>query len=428
MSTPTDTVPDALCTFHRNRQAPTPRFTPGATEIRPPGALHETDPAAPAQAAPDMRTAASTHSPVSEPAPARRLTRRSAHPSDPGPSANPAAPSAPASCDLRKARPRPGDEAVTVAAGSSTTVNPIPQTGSIRVFADIDLQTPTTTAEQVAAAAGPRTRALMTAHAPGNPNEAAGPAAAQGLFLTEDNCDAVGSPHDSKPTGTFGGPATVSFSPAHHLTMGEGRCAPAPNPAPARITEPARGRGRDCRCEPGENNRRPKRCGHRTGTPPAGYDHTHTFRHAGDHLNGNDLHPAPGVSQPTKPDAVTAARRTNRARLREGPHGAPHLIRPQATPRSDPRRSGFPVTSPRTPSFSRTERVQLPHGRRIGTRLNLAGSPARHPAYTGQPHRTAGEPTSSGIVTERTFRADTHPKTTKERAHYVTTSHKDLLT
>ncbi|MEU6449390.1 lipopolysaccharide biosynthesis protein RfbH [Streptomyces sp. NPDC046979] len=432
MSTPRDTVLHAVRAFHHSLEAQTPPFTPGVTEIWPSGALlDEADRLALVEAALDMRIAAGTHSRRFESAFARRLNRRKAHLTNSGSSANLVALSALTSPGLGEARLRPGDEVITVAAGFPTTVNPILQTGMIPVFVDIELRTYNTTAERVAAAIGPRTRAIMIAHALGNPYEAAeiaDLAAAHELFLIEDNCDAVGSTYDGKLTGTFGDLATVSFYPAHHLTMGEGGCVLTSNLALARIVESVRDWGRDCWCEPGENNRCLKRFDHQMGTLPAGYDHKYIFSHVGYNLKSNDLHAALGLSQLTKLDAFTAARRANWTRLRQGLDGAPHLILPEATPRSDPSWFGFLVTIAEDAPFSRAELVHFLEDRKIGTRLFFAGNLTRHPAYIGQPHRIAGELTNSDIVTERTFWVGVYPKITEEMTDYMIASFKDFLT
>lgn len=200
-----------------------------------------------------------------------RLKRRKAHLTNSGSSANLLAVSALTSHLLEDRRLRPGDEVITVAAGFPTTVNPILQNGLVPVFVDVDLATYNTTADRVAQAIGPRTRAIIIAHALGNPFEVAGIAelaAEHELFLIEDNCDAVGSTYDGRLTGTFGDLTTVSFYPAHHLTMGEGGCVLTSNLALARIVESLRDWGRDCWCEPGENDKCLKRFQYQMGTLP----------------------------------------------------------------------------------------------------------------------------------------------------------------
>src|SRR5262249_9194850 len=183
---------------------------------------------------------------------------------------------------LEEQRLRQGDEVITVAAGFPTTVNPILQTGMTPVFVDVELGTYNATADRVAAAIGPKTKAIMLAHALGNPyevEEIARLAEEHGLFLIEDNCDAVGSTYRGRLTGTFGDLATVSFYPAHHVTTGEGGCVLTDNLALARIVESMRDWGRDCWCEPGEDDTCHRRFGYQLGTLPYGYDPQIPFSH-----------------------------------------------------------------------------------------------------------------------------------------------------
>ena len=248
-------VLEGVRAYHRSA-SPERGFVPGVTEIWPSGAvLDEEDRVALVAAALDMRIAAGGSSRRFESLFARRLGRRKAHLTNSGSSANLLALTALTSGLLEDERLRPGDEVVTVAAGFPTTVNPILQNGLVPVFVDIELRTYNTTAERVERAIGPRTRAIMIAHALGNPfqaREIEEIARDRGLFLVEDDCDAVGSFYEGRATGSFGDLSTVSFYPAHHITMGEGGCVLTSNPALARIVESLRDWGRDCWCEPGE--------------------------------------------------------------------------------------------------------------------------------------------------------------------------------
>ncbi|HEY3610270.1 MAG TPA: lipopolysaccharide biosynthesis protein RfbH [Pseudonocardiaceae bacterium] len=431
MSAHKDIVLDEVRKFHQDVESQAPPFTPGVTEIWPSGALlDEEDRVALVEAALDMRIAAGISSRRFESAFARRLERRKAHLTNSGSSANLVALSALTSPALGDARLRPGDEVITVAAGFPTTVNPILQNGMVPVFVDIELRTYNTTADRVAAAIGPRTKAIMIAHALGNPFEAAeiaALAAAHELFLIEDNCDAVGSTYDGRLTGTFGDLSTVSFYPAHHLTMGEGGCVLTSNLALARIVESVRDWGRDCWCEPGENNKCLKRFDYQMGTLPAGYDHKYIFSHVGYNLKSNDLQAALGLSQLAKLDSFIAARKANWTRLRAGLDGAPHLILPEATPRSDPSWFGFLITIAEDAPFRRAELVNFLEERKIGTRLLFAGNLTRHPAYIGQPHRVVGELTNSDIVTERTLWVGVYPKITEEMVDYMIASIRAFL-
>ncbi|MFD8492847.1 lipopolysaccharide biosynthesis protein RfbH [Amycolatopsis sp. NPDC059657] len=416
--------------YHKEKQDDRP-FVPGVTEIWPSGAvLDENDRTALVEAALEMRIAAGYASRKFESAFARKLKLRKAHLTNSGSSANLLATSALTSPLLEDRRLRPGDEVVTVAAGFPTTVNPILQNGLLPVFVDVDLTTLNTTADRVAAAITPKTKAIIIAHALGNPfpvAEIAQLAEDNDLFLIEDNCDAVGSTYDGKPTGTFGDLTTVSFYPAHHLTMGEGGCVLTSNLALARIVESLRDWGRDCWCEPGESNKCLKRWDYQMGTLPAGYDHKYIFSHVGYNLKTTDLQAALGLSQLAKLDDFCAARRRNWRQLRTALQDVPWLLLPEATPRSDPSWFGFALTvSPDAP-FKRAELVAFLEDRKIGTRRLFAGNLTRHPAYLDQPHRVSGDLVNSDIVTEQTFWVGVYPGLTEEMLDYVASSIKDFV-
>ncbi|MFE9176410.1 lipopolysaccharide biosynthesis protein RfbH [Streptomyces sp. NPDC007126] len=423
-------VLEEVRTYHRD-VSPDQEFIPGTTEIWPSGAvLDESDRVALVEAALDMRIAAGTSSRKFESAFARRLKRRKAHLTNSGSSANLLAVSALTSHVLEDRRLRPGDEVITVAAGFPTTVNPILQNGLVPVFVDVDLPTYNATAERVAQAIGPKTRAIIIAHALGNPFEVAEMAQLaeeHDLFLIEDNCDAVGSTYDGQLTGTFGDLTTVSFYPAHHLTMGEGGCVLTSNLSLARIVESLRDWGRDCWCEPGENDRCLKRFKYQMGTLPAGYDHKYIFSHVGYNLKATDIQAALGLTQLAKLDDFIEARQRNWRRLREGLDGVPGLLLPEPTPRSQPSWFGFVITVAPDAPFSRAELVDFLEDRKIGTRRLFAGNLTRHPAYIDQPHRIVGELTNSDLVTEQTFWIGVYPALTDEMLDYVTASIKEFV-
>lgn len=430
MSDRKEQVLDEVRRYHRET-APDTEFVPGTTEIWPSGAvLEEEDRVALVEAALDMRIAAGRSSRKFESAFAKRLKLRKAHLTNSGSSANLLAVSAFTSHLLEDRRLKPGDEVITVAAGFPTTVNPILQNGLVPVFVDVDIPTYNATAERVAQAIGPKTRAIIIAHALGNPfqvAEIAKLAEDNGLFLIEDNCDAVGSTYDGKLTGTFGDLTTVSFYPAHHLTMGEGGCVLTSNLALARIVESLRDWGRDCWCEPGENDKCLKRFQYQMGTLPAGYDHKYIFSHVGYNLKATDIQAALGLTQLAKLDQFIDARKRNWRRLREGLDGLPGLILPEATPRSDPSWFGFVITVDPEAPFKRAELVDFLEDRKIGTRRLFAGNLTRHPAYINQPHRIAGELTNSDLITDQTFWIGVYPALTEEMIDYVIGSIKDFV-
>ncbi|WP_434598883.1 lipopolysaccharide biosynthesis protein RfbH [Streptomyces sp. A5-4] len=423
-------VLDATRKYHQDIQ-PTGAFVPGVTEIWPSGAvLDEEDRAALVGAALDMRIAAGVSSQKFESAFARKLKRRKGHLVNSGSSANLLALSALTSHTLGDRRLRRGDEVITVAAGFPTTVNPIVQNGMVPVFIDIELGTYNTTAERVAQAIGPKTRAIMIAHALGNPFEVAEIAQLakdNDLFFVEDNCDAVGSTYKGQLTGTFGDFATVSFYPAHHLTMGEGGIVLTNDLKMARVVESLRDWGRDCWCEPGKSNTCFKRFEYQMGTLPEGYDHKYIFSHVGYNLKATDLQAALGLTQLTKVDSFIEARKRNWRRLRDGLDGVPHLQLPEPTPGSDPSWFGFVLTVDADAPFHRSELVAFLEDRKIGTRRMFAGNLTRHPAYIDQPHRVVGDLTNSDIVTEHTFWVGVYPGLTDEMLDYIISSVKEFV-
>ncbi|WP_331765270.1 lipopolysaccharide biosynthesis protein RfbH (plasmid) [Streptomyces sp. NBC_01384] len=430
MSVHKELVLDEVRKYHQDTLA-TDGFVPGTTEIWPSGAvLDEDDRVALVEAALEMRIAAGHSSRKFESRFARRLKRRKAHLTNSGSSANLLATTALTSHLLEDRRLRPGDEVITVAAGFPTTVNPILQNGLVPVFVDVELGTYNTTADRVAQAIGPKTRAIIIAHALGNPFEVAEIAQLaedNDLFLIEDNCDAVGSLYDGKLTGTFGDLTTVSFYPAHHLTMGEGGCVLTSNLALARIVESLRDWGRDCWCEPGESNKCLKRFKYQMGTLPAGYDHKYIFSHVGYNLKATDLQAALGLTQLAKLDGFIEARKRNWRRLRDGLEGVPHLLLPEPTPNSDPSWFGFVLTVQPDAPFERAALVDFLEDRKIGTRRLFAGNLTRHPAYIDQPHRVVGDLTNSDIVTEQTFWVGVYPGLTDEMLDYIVASVKEFV-
>ncbi|MER8236260.1 lipopolysaccharide biosynthesis protein RfbH [Streptomyces sp. NPDC101490] len=404
-------------------------FEPGVTAVWPSGAVFDADDrVALVDAALDMRIAAGVSSRRFEREFARYFGLRKAHLANSGSSANLLALSAFTSPQLEDRRLLPGDEVITVAAGFPTTVNPIIQNGLVPVFVDVELGTYNATAERIAEAIGPRTRAIMIAHALGNPfavEDVARIAEEHGLFLIEDNCDAVGSTYRGRLTGTFGDIATTSFYPAHHIAMGEGGCVLTDNLALARIVESLRDWGRDCWCEPGEDNRCFKRFDYQMGTLPHGYDHKYIFSHVGYNLKSTDLQAALGLSQLGKLDAFGEARRVNWRFLREALDGVPGLILPRATEDSDPSWFGFALTVAPDAGFTREGLVAFLESRKIGTRRFFAGNLTRHPAYLDRPHRVSGSLANSDIVAGHTFWVGVYPGLSEEMVRYIAESVRD---
>ena len=243
---------------------------------------------------------------------------------------------------------KPGDEVIGVAAGFPTTVNPILQFGAVPVFVDIDLASHNIDADKIEAAISPKTKAIMLAHSLGNPfnlKVVMEICRKHGLWLIEDNCDALGSRYNGQLTGTFGDIGTLSFYPAHHITMGEGGAVFTNNHELKLIAESFRDWGRDCYCAPGKDNTCGKRFCWKLGDLPEGYDHKYTYSHLGYNLKITDMQAACGLAQMDKLDSFVQARKDNFAYLRNRLASCEEfLILPEATPNSDPSWFGFLMT------------------------------------------------------------------------------------
>jgi CDP-6-deoxy-D-xylo-4-hexulose-3-dehydrase len=318
---------------------------------------------------------------------------------------------------------RPGDEVITAAAGFPTTLNPIIQNGLVPVFVDSLLPTYNADPDAVEAAVGPRTRAIMLAHTLGNPfdlDRIQATARKHGLWLIEDTCDAVGSTWHGRKVGTFGDLATVSFYPAHHMTMGEGGAVLTASPPLKKILESFRDWGRDCWCEPGEDNVCGKRFDWQLGTLPTGYDHKYSYSRIGYNLKLTDMQAAVGVAQLKKLDGFVDRRRENFAYL----HGAlatlaDVLILPEATPGSDPSLFGFPITVRDDAGVSRNELTGWLESRGIRTRLLFGGNLTRQPAYASVRSRVMGDLAVADQIMNNTFWIGTFPGLDRPMLDYV---------
>lgn len=419
-----DDILDSVRTYHQQFEAKP--FVPGSTPILVSGAvLNEDDRVAMVEAALDLRIAAGHFARKFEFAFGRKIGVRKVHLTNSGSSANLLALTALTSPLLEDRRLQPGDEVITVAAGFPTTVNPILQNGLVPVFVDIDLSTHNASLEKIAAAIGPKTKAIMIAHALGNPYPVAEVRELcdeHDLFLVEDNCDAVGTTYQGHNTGTFGDLSTVSFYPAHHITMGEGGAVMTDNVVLARIIESLRDWGRDCWCEPGEDDRCHLRFKQQMGTLPQGYDHKYIFSHVGYNLKATDSQAALGLSQLKRLDDFTAKRKHNFRRLRDGLNGIEGLKLPEPTPGSDPSWFGFPMTVTEDAPFARRELVDFLDLRKIGTRLLFAGNLTRHPAYSDRNYRIVGDLTNSDVIAERTLWVGVYPGISDEMVDYTVES------
>jgi CDP-6-deoxy-D-xylo-4-hexulose-3-dehydrase len=354
---------------------------------------------------------------------ARRVGARYAVTLNSGSSANLVALAALTSPLLGERRLRPGSEVITAAAGFPTTVNPAMMWGMVPVFIDVDIPTYNISPDQVEAAITPKTRAIMAAHTLGNPFDAARIAEIakrHNLFLIEDCCDALGATLDGKHVGTFGDAATLSFYPAHHITMGEGGAAFTSDPVLRRAIEAFRDWGRDCYCDPGKDNTCKRRFDWQLGNLPYGYDHKYTYSHMGYNLKITDMQAAVGLAQLGHLDDFIAARRRNFQWLSDGLRDLEEFfVLPQATPRSDPSWFGFPLTVREDAPFSRDEIVRHLDGCRIGTRLLFGGNLTRQPYMKDANFRAHGCLANSDRIMKQTFWIGVYPGLGRAEIDYV---------
>ncbi|MEO6239046.1 MAG: lipopolysaccharide biosynthesis protein RfbH [Vicinamibacterales bacterium] len=340
-----------------------------------------------------------------------------------GSSANLVALSTLTSAKLGERRLKPGDEVVTVAAGFPTTLAPILQNNLVPVFVDVNLGDYTAIAEQVREAIGPRTRAIMMAHTLGVPFDldvVAEVATQHDLWVVEDNCDALGSRFRGRLTGTFGHLATMSFYPAHHITMGEGGCVVTNDHQLGRIAKSFRDWGRDCYCAGGESNTCGTRFSQQFGSLPAGYDHKYVYSHIGYNLKVTDMQAAIGCAQLGKLDTFITKRRANfDSLLRALAPFEDRLLLPRPLAHSAPSWFGFVITVRKEAGFSRADIVRFLEASRIETRSLFAGNLLRHPAFHGIPHRIVRDLTNTDTVMNDTFFVGVYPGLDRARLEYM---------
>ncbi len=349
-----------------------------------------------------------------------------------GSSANLLAISALTSHELGDRALKPGDEVITCATGFPTTVNPILQNGLVPVFLDIELGTYNLDVSHLEAAVSPRTRAVMVAHALGNPFDLAAVGAfcrKHDMYLVEDCCDALGATYNGRNVGTFGDLATLSFYPAHHITMGEGGAVLCSSTRYKRIVESLRDWGRDCYCEPGKDNTCKKRFEWQLGELPRGFDHKYTYSHLGYNLKITDMQAALGVAQLARLEEFVERRRANWRYLREALGDIEDiLIMPRATQDSDPSWFGFCVTLRDEVSVDREHMLRwLNEERNIGTRLFFGGNLLRQPYMKGRAHRSVGDLAASDTVMRRSFWTGVYPGLSSHHLDYVAESLKSYL-
>lgn len=318
---------------------------------------------------------------------------------------------------------KPGDEVITVAAGFPTTVNPIVQHGCVPVFVDVSIPTYNIDASLIEQAITPKTKAIMIAHTLGNPfnlAEVTRIAKQHDLWLVEDCCDALGSTYDGRMVGSFGDIATLSFYPAHHITMGEGGAVFTNRERLRRIALSIRDWGRDCHCEPGVDNTCGNRFGFQLGDLPCGYDHKYTYSHIGYNLKITDMQAAVALAQMDRLDNFVAARKQNFAFLKANLAALSDcLILPEATPNSDPSWFGFPLTLRDTTQNAREKLLVFLDKHRIGTRLLFAGNLTRQPYFKGVQYRVASELANTDIIMDRTFWLGVYPGLDERHLSFV---------
>lgn len=317
---------------------------------------------------------------------------------------------------------KPGDEVIGVAAGFPTTVNPILQFGAVPVFVDVELGTYNIDASKIEAAISPRTKAIMLAHTLGNPYNLEVIVALckkYNLWLIEDCCDALGSTYNGQLVGTFGDIGTLSFYPAHHITMGEGGAVFTNNPDLKQIAESFRDWGRDCYCQPGKDNTCGRRFCQKLGDLPEGYDHKYTYSHLGYNLKISDMQAACGLAQLDKAPAFIQGRKDNFAFLKARLASCEEfLILPHATPNSDPSWFGFPITLKPDAPVSRVDLLQYLDQNKVGTRLLFAGNLTKQPYMIGRNFRVSGELTHTDTVMNNTFWIGVQPALTEEMLEF----------
>lgn len=320
-----------------------------------------------------------------------------------------------------------GDEVIGVAAGFPTTVNPILQFGAVPVFVDVDLATHNIDASKIEAAITPRTKAIMLAHSLGNPfnlDVVTALCKKYNLWLVEDCCDALGATYNGQMVGTFGDIATLSFYPAHHITMGEGGAVFTNNAELKLIAESFRDWGRDCYCPPGKDNTCNKRfCWTRKelgGDLPDGYDHKYTYSHLGYNLKISDMQAACALAQMDRVGEFIAKRRANFDYLKSRLQSCAEFLHlPEATPNSQPSWFGFPLIVKESSGIKRADLINYLEERKIGTRLLFAGNLTKQPYMAGRNFRVSGELTNTDVVMNQTFWLGVFPALGTEQLDYI---------
>jgi CDP-4-dehydro-6-deoxyglucose reductase, E1 len=324
---------------------------------------------------------------------------------------------------LKEKSIKKGDEVISVAAGFPTTVNPILQFGAIPVFIDVKLPTYNIDESLIEEAITKKTKAIMLAHTLGNPfnvKKIKDICEKYNLWLIEDSCDALGSKYNNQNVGTFGDLATLSFYPAHHITMGEGGAVFTNSKRLERIAESFRDWGRDCYCEPGKDNTCTKRFGWQLGDLPFGYDHKYTYSHMGYNMKITDMQAACGLAQLDSLESFIIKRKENFKFLSENLKGLEDfLILPKAEENSDPSWFGFPLSIKEDNKFNRNELTKYLDQNKIGTRLLFSGNITRQPFMKNMNYKIHKNLDITDFIMNNTFWIGLYPGLSNQHLHYV---------
>ena len=315
-----------------------------------------------------------------------------------------------------------GDEVISVAAGFPTTVNPIIQFGAIPVFIDVKFPTYNIDENLVEEAITKKTKAIMLAHTLGNPfnvKKIKDICEKYNLWLIEDSCDALGSKFDGKNIGTFGDLATLSFYPAHHITMGEGGAVFTNSKKLERIAESFRDWGRDCYCEPGKDNTCNKRFGWKLGDLPFGYDHKYTYSHIGYNMKITDMQAACGLAQLDRLEGFIKKRKENFNFLYNNLKNLEEfLILPEPEKNSEPSWFGFPITLKKNNQYNRNDLIKYLNDNKIGTRLLFSGNLIKQPYMKNMNFKVHGNLKNTDLIMENTFWIGLYPGLSNEHLEY----------
>ena len=324
---------------------------------------------------------------------------------------------------LKERALKPGDEVITVAAGFPTTVNPIMQNNLVPVFVDVELETYNVNVEELEKAISEKTKAIILAHTLGNPfniQKVKEFCEKYNLWFIEDCCDALGSTYNNQKVGTFGDIATLSFYPAHHITMGEGGAVLTNNPILKKAMESIRDWGRDCWCAPGCDDTCKQRFSQKLGDLPEGYDHKYTYSHLGYNLKITDMQAACGVAQLRKLDNFIEKRKDNFKKISSKLEKfSKYLILPKAQENSDPSWFGFLISVKSDAPFSRNDLVKYLNENKIATRLLFTGNIVKQPYIKGRNYRVIGDLINSDFIMNNTFWIGVYPGINDSMIDYV---------